>query len=373
MMDRPELHIRPAVIDDLVIVTDLLRDLGLALPSNDDPERVKDYWLRLWDRNPYYAEFDEPVFYGWVLMHQESIVGFFGSIPRVYYLDKIKIPVSTASSWGVIKKYRMFTGMLCDAYFLQNPMDFKLVTTAIKPTGKIFEKYDGKRVPDASLDNVYMIPFNIVSLICLKLKGKSFFNITMFKKLACLLPLWKIQYRFKQDKCLQEVDMDALPEEYDFFWEEYLAQTKGLIASRDAAALKWVYGQGRSEVRKIVFIYRSETDNRVLGYAALVDEPILNDKEFKRYKLADLLALTPGVKKAMLKALLRYACNANADLLEIHLPNTIGKEEIPAFTLQRKVPSFPVYFHSSKETLNALLEQKESWHISPYDGDTTLG
>lgn len=372
MIDANEISIRPAAKEDMVEVCALLRELGLTLPPAHEVEKVKAHINRMWDNNPYYNEFNGPVFYGWVMMHHNDLVGFFGTVPRIYYLKGEKIPVSIASNWGVKKEYRTFTGMLCDAYFNQNPIALKLVTTAIKPTGKIFERYKGKRAPDTMLDSVYMVPYNIGKLVRLKLKSRKFSVLSSLSKLADILPVWKLQYRYKHDTCLQEVDINDLPKDFDSFWQTYLGNTNGFIASHDMATMKWVYGYGKRELVKKVFVYRDATGT-ISGYASLIDEPIVNDTPLKRYKIGDLLALTPGVKRAMLKALIRHAYDMKADVLEVHVPNTIHKHEIPGFTLKRIVPSFPVFYHSSDDRINVILNEPDNWNLSPYDGDTSLG
>lgn len=374
MIDANEISIRLAVKEDMITVCDLLRDLGLILPPKTEEQKVQNHINRMWDNNPYYKEFKEPVFYGWVMQHKGEVVGFFGTIPRIYYLNYKKIPVSIASNWGVKKEYRAFTGMLCDKYFKENPIALKLVTTAIKPTGKIFERYDGKRAPDTTLDSVYMVPFRLSRLMMLKFKGSKLAVVNPLLKLLSIFPLWRLQYAFAgKDTCLQEVDVDNLPADFDAFQQEYHAHTPGFIASHDLGTMQWMYKGGKPDLIKKVFVYRSSKDNKILGYASLMDEPIINDSGFKRYKIGDLLASSSEVKKAMLKALIRYAYDANADVLEIHMPDTIAKEEIPAFTLHRKVPAFPVFYHTYDKEIETILVQETNWHITPYDGDTSLG
>lgn len=372
MINANEISIRPAIRDDMVTVCDLLRKLGLTLPPKHETDKVKAHINRMWDDNPFYSEFNSAVFYGWVMIHRNEIVGFFGTIPRIYYLNGEKIPVSIASNWGVKKEYRGFTSMLCDMYFKENPIAVKLVTTAIKPTGKIFERYNGKRAPDAVLDSVYMLPFSIGKLVSLKLKSGKLSYFSALPKLADILPLWKLQYRYKHNECLQEVDINNLPNDFDDFWKTYLGNTVGFIASHDTATMRWVYGYGKRALIKRLFVYR-DAENKISGYASLIDEPIVNDTPVKRYKIGDLLTLTPAVKKAMLKALIRYAYDMHADVLEVHIPNTIHKDEIPGFILQRTVPSFPVFYHTSDARINSILNDSNNWHLSPYDGDTILG
>lgn len=372
MIDASEIIIRPAKDEDAIPVCDLLRDLGLTLPPKSEAQKVMAHWRRMWTDNPYYKMYNEPVFYGWVMEHNKQIVGFFGTVPRVYYMKGQRVPVSIASNWGVKKEYRSHTSMLCDAYFNENPIAIKLVTTAIKPTGKIFERYNGKRVPDTSLDSVYIVPFNLPKLMALKFsKGKLSF-IAPLIRLMSAIPVWKLPFRFEKDKGLEEVDVFNMPADYAAFADSFVKSNNAFMASRDVQSMQWVYGHGKRDLLKKVFVYRN-ADNKIAGYASLIDEPIVGDSSFKRYKIGDLVALDAATKTAMLKSLIRYAADMKADVLEVHIPNTIRKEEIPCFTLQRKVPSFPVFYHSSDDRIQEYLQNKNNWFISPYDGDTILG
>lgn len=373
MIDRSEINIRPAVYADAIVVSDLLRDLGLILPPKHERDKVMEHWHRMWDYNPYYNVFKEPVFYGWVMEHNNNVVGFFGTIPRVYYLHQQPVPVSVGSGWGVKKDYRAFTDMLCDAYFNQNPISLKFATTAIKPSGKIYERYGGQRAPDTTLSNVYLVPFNLPKLIALRLIKSKLSFVAPLVKLISVLPIWKLPFRFTKDKKLEEVDVFNMPADYTTFIDSFVDTHNVFMASRDVQTLQWVYGHGKRDLLKKVFVYRNADNNKIAGYASLIDEPIVGDSRFKRYKIGDLVAADAITKTAMLKALIRYAADMKADVLEVHIPNTIRKQEIPCFTLQRKVPAFPVFYHTSDDSINQFLQDKSNWFISPYDGDTILG
>ena len=198
MIDSRSIEIRLANNDDKLAICNLLKLLGLQIP--DEPAKVDSLWNKLWNDNPFYEHFNVPVTYGWVMVHEKKIVGFFGSIPRVYQWNNELIPVSIAGLWGVEKEFREHTKMLCDKFFYENPIDLKLVTTAIKPTGRIFEKYKGQKVPVPELDIVQMIPINLSKLIHFKLSGQR--HLRPFVRLSGLLnSIWNLQfYTLKQNK-----------------------------------------------------------------------------------------------------------------------------------------------------------------------------
>jgi hypothetical protein len=370
MIELKDIVIREANDTDAFEVTDLLTELGLQMPEK---EIIPEYWKRLWAHNPYYKIFPQNIS-GWLMEYKAETVGFFGLIPRVCYLNNEAVPVAIASQWGVKKEFRQFTYLLCEKFFHENPISLKVVTTAIKPTGKIFEKYGGKRVPSPRLTDVYMVPFNLHKLVSYKLKTsatkKKFAVAAKFLK---VVP-WKLQYLlYQKDVQLLKVDIKNVPEGYVSFWEKYKKNNNDrLLSSRDPDHIQWFYSGKTRNWHKHVFVYRCKQTNDIIGYAAVMEEPTVKGS-FTRYKIIDLLAENTEVKRKIIKALIHFAFKQKADVLEVHLPGMMSKSDIPAFSLTRVVEHWPVYYHCSDERLMERLKNAENWHISAFDGDTALG
>lgn len=367
MIDENELIIRPAEDRDGIEACRLLKKLGLQLP--DSEKAILAHWNRLWKENPYYNQFDEPIQYGWVMEHEEKIVGFFGSIPRIYRWNSKPMAVSIASQWGVEKNYRAFTGLLCDRYFKNNSCSLKLVTTAIKPTGRIFERYGGKKVPDATLGSVYMVPISLFKLLGTKFKNPLLKSFLLF--LDNWFP-WKFQYKsIKKNNRIIPFQSDSPPEDLNLFFKEYHARTKGLVAARTSEIIKW-HGLSRdNSSRKEYFIYTE--NNQIKGYASISSGSIPENPDILRFKIIDLIADSKAIKKSVLKELIRHSYRNNADIVEIHHPGFIDKKEIPLpIILRRKHPHFPLYYQVSKAVFDEELQDKVNWNISPFDGDTSL-
>lgn len=370
MIKAEDLVIRLAVKVDLAEATRLLLRLGLIMPADDEAEQ---HWNRLNENNPYYKVFNEPVHRGWVMEHEGKMVGFFGTFPRIYYLDGKPFRMGIASQWGVEKEYRSFTQLLSDCFFNEHPVETKLVTTAIKPTGRLFAKYNGHPVPSPDLITVYMVPFRMDKLAAAKLgaKIKAPFIVNIISAMLQIISFpWRLYYRrIKKSKHVKEVDSAALPVAFEQFWLNYLQQTKGLIADRSSETIKWFYNGGFRKLKNTVFVY--EKDNTILGYASILIEPV-KDGNLNRYKIVDLIALSDEIKLALMKHLTRYCYDAGADVLELHLPGMLKKQDIPVFTLSRQIPSFPFYYHSSNAYIDQLLLNENQWQPSPYDGDVCL-
>ena len=138
MMDKKmTAHLREAKISDLGPIIQLIQDLGLEVGSNQE-DFIKKWYLYSVD-NPANNEKQFP--FGWVLELNAKIVGYFGSIHRKYHFGSQNISVAVASTWAVQKDFRSQVPFLCQSFFEQSDIDLFLVTTAIKPTVKIFERF----------------------------------------------------------------------------------------------------------------------------------------------------------------------------------------------------------------------------------------
>lgn len=376
MTSSSHIAVRPATKEDTIGIANMLRDEGLSLPPATNPQMVIDHWERLWDNNPYYKEFDTPVFYGWVLTEGENIHGFFGYMPRVYYLNGKKITVQVSTNWGIHKPYRRFAYSLCDAMFNGFPEDLKITTTAITQTGKIFSMFQSKRYPDPDFEYAYVVPLRIEKLVkhqFAKFPWLYTLGQPVLKLLNYVLPVSFQSKLIWNTKKLQQVSIDDLPPEFEQFWEACLQQSKGLIASRSIETMKWIYADIKKENRKHIFLYRNPDDQTIEGYASLILEPVVTNPEIKRYKIGDILWLSEKSKQELLKGLIIYALSNGADVLEVHLAGFIQQKDIPAFTIKRKTASFPVFYHTTNEVLQKILSEKSNWHFTAYDGDTILG
>lgn len=376
MIDASQIAVRPATKEDTIGIADMLRQEGLSLPPADKPQMVIDHWERLWDHNPYYKEFDVPVFYGWVLTEGSRIVGFFGYMPRVYYLQQKKITLYVSTNWGIHKQYRRFAYSLCDAMFNGFSEHLKLTTTAITQTGKIFSMFQSKRYPDPGFEYAHVVPLRLEKLVKDKFGKVSWlypFAKPFFKLINYVLPVSVMSHLAWNKKSIQQITIDELPEDFEFFWEACLQHSNGLIASRSISTMKWVYADVKKENRKRIFLYRDPKTQKIEGYASLILEPVVKNPAIKRYKTGDILWLTEQAKQELMKGLIAYAVKDGADVFEVHLVGAIKKEDIPAHSIIRKTASFPVFYHTGNKELELFLSERQNWHFTPYDGDTILG
>ena len=152
MMDKKmTAQVREAKISDLGSIIQLIQDLGLEVDSNQ--EDVIKKWYLYSVNNP--ANYEKQFPFGWVLELDAKIVGYFGTIHRKYHFGSQNISVAVASTWAVQKDFRSQVPLLCQSFFEQPDIDLFLVTSAIKPTVRIFERFGGQPLPDVSYNKVF--------------------------------------------------------------------------------------------------------------------------------------------------------------------------------------------------------------------------
>jgi len=374
VIDRSEIVIRKALPEDLSEVIRLLTKLGLVLPDAENPEVQKAFWERFWATNPYYQYFDDEVSYGWIMEHHNRIVGYFGFLPRVYLLNGKVIPMCIASLWGVELEYRTHTELLSDLYFRQNTISLKLATTAIRPTGLLFDKYGGREVPCPELADVYVIPIDINRLIKFRFSNQmaqsGVFRL-LVRITGVLLSPWKYKFGLiPKNKNISIIDIKDLPKDFDEWVNKNLKDKKGLIASRDSVILKWFYSDRGAMFKRIFFVYSQ--NNRTMGFGALVEDPVISESNLVRYKVVDLIAETPRIKKQLIRAMIRNAYHLGGHVLEFHHSGMIKRSEIPEFTIRRSFRQFPLHYQTPDKQMDELLKNPENWNIMPYDGDTSF-
>lgn len=365
-MTQENVQVRLATHADIEQITGLLSELGLL--QQVDETNLREKWDRILDSNPFYKYFDEPIVYGWVLTHDEKVVGFFGTIPRVYYLYRQLVGVSIGSQWAVKKEYRKpWVKLLCEKMFYDNPLQHKIATTAIVASGRIYERYGGIHYRGDEFKTTYMIPLNITKLLKHKYKSLR----PLIQVVGALLP-WGLQYKLlKNNPYIQQIEPDNIPEHYNEFWKRYLAKFDGLIAARQADILQWYYGSGVYKGKHRLFIYQ-DSDNKIQGFAAILESAVVENPDIKRFKLIDIFTDTDEIQKQMLQAIVRYCYKAGADIVEIQF-DAVKRNDIPFFTIARSLPHNPVYFQSIDKDLQANIGTVVPWKLSPFDGDAALG
>ncbi len=335
------------------------------------------HWRRLSIDNPAMAGGGGKPSLGWVLEDQGKMVGFFGNIPLLYFFGERPVIVADASQWGVAKDYRGQTARLAEAYFSQTHVDLLLVTTGIKPTGRLFEQYGAERIPQPDYDQVLYWPVDSGGFLSAILRKKNVPSPLasmiggvsgMFGQMAMAISRRRPK---GADHCVDVIGIEDIDESFDDLWAIKQGEKVKLLACRSADSLRWHFGVNGMAERCQVLVYRQDG---LRGYAVVAREDATNIG-LKRLKIVDLLIADDSLQ--VLDALLAKAyAVAGADgchVLEvIGLPAPLRARVLYHRPFRRSMAAWPLYYKSCDDVLRPELDREDAWYVTAYDGDTCL-
>ncbi|MEJ7759404.1 MAG: hypothetical protein WKF55_07395 [Gemmatimonadaceae bacterium] len=366
--------VREAALADAVEITRLLRRLGLEFPS--DPDAPRRIWERLWINNPAWSP-GSPI--GWVMESEHTPVGFFGTIPMRYRMKDRTLVAAVASSWAVEKPFRSHTDELAQRYFDQPRADMLLVTTAIKPTARIFARYGGVPMPQPTYAEVLFWVLDAAGFLRAALRRKQTHSKLAVAASILAAPAMAAVIGLKRHRAgrrigVVEPEMIALADVGDDFDE--LWQRKGgegrLYASREAADLRWHFGP-HAEAGTLT-ILRCRRGGQLEGYLVMIREEV-KSIGLIRAKILDLFVAGDEsvVVEGLLSAAIAVARNGNCHVLEaVGFPATVRTQLCRHNPFTRRFSSFPVHYIAHSPQLRAALQVEEAWYTSLYDGDSSL-
>jgi hypothetical protein len=369
--------LREAEHEDGETATKLLRDLGLTLPKGRD--EISKHWSRLWIDNPALLVEGPSPARGWVLEDAGRMVGFFGNIPLLYDYGGRPIVVADASQWGVEKDYRGETSRLADAYFTQKNVGLLLVTTGIKPTGHIFERYGGFPVPQPGCDQVLLWVLDPRAFLKAGLMKKGINQGVAAAVALTSAPIVRAAIALNGHRPsglagnVDQISIDQIEDEFDGLWQRKRDEVDCLLASRTSESLRWHFGTERMLERTRLLVSRGPEG--LAGYATIMREDAL-DIGLKRLKIIDLFVA--GNDEAVIDNLLAAAFEvARADgchVLELTgLPSVLREHIISCHHPRtREVATWPAFYKAMRGDLDVPLQDEKSWYVTAYDGDTAL-
>jgi hypothetical protein len=369
--------LREAEYEDGETATKLLRDLGLTLPKGRD--EISKHWSRLWIDNPALLVEGPSPARGWVLEDAGRMVGFFGNIPLLYDYGGRPIVVADASQWGVEKDYRGETSRLADAYFTQKNVGLLLVTTGIKPTGRIFERYGGFPVPQPGCDQVLLWVLDPRAFLKAGLMKKGINQGVAAAVALTSAPIVRAAIALNGHRPsglagnVDQISIDQIEDEFDGLWQRKRDEVDCLLASRTSESLRWHFGTEKMLQQTRLLVSRGPEG--LAGYATIMREDAL-DIGLKRLKIIDLFVA--GNDEAVIDNLLAAAFEvARADgchVLELTgLPSVLREHIISCHHPRtREVATWPAFYKAMRGDLDVPLQDEKSWYVTAYDGDTAL-
>lgn len=161
-------------------------------------------------------------------------------------------------------------------------------------------------------------------------------------------------------------------EEFNGFWEEYVASADGIVLSRTAEELTWMFSDGLKRGRNVLLTRNA--GNRLVGYIVLrakdrnhsrwliVDWVALNND---RDILSDLLGDAVRFLRRTVNAAFLESIGFRSDVQDIihkHLPFT------------RKAPNNSTIYKAFSNEIDRELKKADchGWFFGPYDGDRCM-
>ena len=365
-------NVTPADLDRVII---LLERIGLGAAYTSEEKRLR--WEKFWLDNPA-MQLDRPKpDLGWILEASEEIVGFFGNVPRRYFLGKQEILVSIASSWAVYKEFRSHTKLLSTAYFNQKNADLLMVTTAIVPTERIFTRFAGGRMPQTDYKKVLFWILDSQGFIQAALKKKKISEKLAFPVSLAASPLVSAALSIRGQRLGKQhpgIDtevtaLDKINHEFDELWYRKIKE-KRLYAARTAEDIHWSYGK-KSETTTLL---TCRIQNQLEGYLILTYDET-KDIQLKRAKIADMLVASnnPKAIDSLWAAAQEIAIKKGCHVLEmIGFPTEIRSQALQYKPFSRMYPNFPYCYKALKPDLKEILQSENAWYPTLYDGDSSL-
>ena len=384
--------LREARLEDYEQIAALESRFGLtAKPYNE--------WVHLWQGNPVYRELktDWPI--GWVFEDQDGkIVGSVGNIPLLYELDGRRILVASSRSWVADVEYRSVSLLLLDNLIRQRQVDLFLSNTVGDKAVAAITAYGCSPIPVGIWDEVaYWITNyrgffeSIVAMKNYRLTRPFAFpswegSWTRLKALRARLSK-PLSYplsaaAFLKDRLaktsVREGEVEVKPctdfdDRFDSFWEEVKRNNRHvLLAVRTREVLEWHFKYALLGNR--LWIVTAVDGPRLVAYA--IFEKSVNPRSgFKQVNLVDYLSLEDGT--SMLEPLLAWTlrrCRSEGVHVLEHTGRWMEKGEFieTAAPYRRKLGTWSYFYHTNNPELRVLLNSRQVWTPSLFDGDATL-
>jgi len=384
--------LREARLEDYEQIAALESRFGLtAKPYNE--------WVHLWQGNPVYRELktDWPI--GWVFEDQDGkIVGSVGNIPLLYELDGRRILVASSRSWVADVEYRSVSLLLLDNLIRQRQVDLFLSNTVGDKAVAAITAYGCSPISVGIWDEVaYWITNyrgffqSIVAMKNYRLTRPFAFpswegSWTRLKALRARLSK-PLSYplsaaAFLKDRLAKtsvregEVEVKLctdFDDRFDSFWEEVKRNNRHvLLAVRTREVLEWHFKYALLGNR--LWIVTAVDGPRLVAYA--IFEKSVNPRSgFKQVNLVDYLSLEEGT--SMLEPLLAWTlrrCRSEGVHVLEHTGRWMEKGEFieTAAPYRRKLGTWSYFYHTNNPELRVLLNSRQVWTPSLFDGDATL-
>lgn len=194
------------------------------------------------------------------------------------------------------------------------------------------------------------------------------------------LPNWKefstlssADYEVKRGGLSIRRLMEIKPEFFDLLMAEYLKTNEGLVCSRTAEEIEWVFGDRIRDGRCVLL--GAFKDKKPVGYIVLK-----TDCHAKRWEIMDWFA--QGDHPEILQTLLHVACRFLSKKTPAMMMEVKGFPTWVQPLLKKYLPHGRQIGHNSfswgsrtkefREAVLPIIDTPKSWFFGPYDGDECI-
>ena len=200
------------------------------------------HWQDIWLLNPYYKKINKKWTKGWVLEHNDKIVGCLCIFPMIYdFLDKEYI-AAAATCWVVEEKYRSYSMLLIEAYFKQKNIDLLFSSTTNLVGNYVYKAFGGNNINFKEYNENLLFIFNHYNVIKnLKIVKKIKFIFYLIKPILNFLSLVINLFYSLAIKNINNniIIYKSFNNEFDFIWNELKKNKKTFSFKRNKEWLNW--------------------------------------------------------------------------------------------------------------------------------------
>ena len=361
------MHIRGAKYSDYNEIQSLIKRNGLKQRSEND-------WKNLWFKNPSFNMNESTM--GWVAEDKDKIIGYFGTFPMKYYINKKSYIAASSHNLVVDEGYRGISIQLIRNYFDQKNIDLHLMTTVSHPTvNKLFKIFNAKELPFKNYNGSLFIILNLESFIEFISRRIHFYGKTkivkILSRIGCCILFFHLNF-WKKKKFSNVTMVKSFDNRFDILWKRYLENQSGIFSfDRSCKSLTWHYSHLIID-KGWVFVY--EQDGSITGYIICIEEKNYNN--LKKVVVVDLISVTvnPGkVYKTLIWNSIQEAKTRGYDILEFVGFNDAKRAHFLYFKpFKRNFSITPYLYKTENADLGKILLNNSSWCPSMIDGDASI-
>ena len=336
-------------------------------------------WCWLWQQNPAIAVAKSQPSMGWVLETTRGIVGYQGSIPRLYRFGARTLVTATGTSLVVEPAYRARGIGLLASFYRQSGIDLFLITTALPIVGEASKLLGARALPQCDYGTaLYWVldarQFAKAVALRLGLTGRM-------AAAGTVLGLWALRADIRIHRrrprhinkfSITEIQVKDIGNEFQALWERKIAEKPRLMADRSASSLKWHFAVPHSSSTIVVLC--CHRFGRLAGYA-IVRHTIDPETGIRKGMLADFLIEQDdgSVAASLLDAAYANAVALGDHVFEAWLPQNIRQILMHWNPYAKSLyPHIPFFYKVMDQGLAQTLLDRNAWYAGPFDEDTSL-